>query len=75
MTFQHRHENKSCSACQEWVKEWDERVRWECESVRVTFEHRDENKSCSACQEWFNERLKECESEKEWDSEREWEWE
>ena len=48
---------------------------WEIESVRVTFEHRDENKSCSACQEWFNERLKECESEKEWDSEREWEWE
>ena len=35
VTFQHRHENKSCSACQEWVKEWDERVRWECESVRV----------------------------------------
>ena len=56
-TFEHRHENKSCSACLERV---DERVR-ECESVRlrkreceierVTFEHRHENKSCSACQE------------------------
>ena len=69
----------------EWMRDWKSvrvrerecvRVRAsECESVRVTFEHRDENKSCSACQEWFNERLKECESEKEWDSEREWEWE
>ena len=65
------------------VSEWEiESVwEWEWESMRVTFEHRDENKSCSACQEWFNERLKECESEKEWervrewDSEREWEWE
>ena len=77
MTFEHRHENKTCSACREWL---NERLReceseresvweWECESVRVSFEHRDENKSCSACQEWFNERLKECESEKEWDSE------
>ena len=53
-TFEHRHENKSCSACLERV---DERVR-ECESVRlrkreceierVTFKHRHENKSYSA---------------------------
>ena len=47
VTFEPRHENKSCSACRERV---NERVR-ECESVRVSFEHRDENKSCSACQE------------------------
>ena len=36
VTFEHKHENKSCSACDERVKE--------CESERVTFEHRHENK-------------------------------
>ena len=39
VTFEHRHENKSCSACQEWVnerlKEWESERVWECESVRV----------------------------------------
>ena len=81
MTFEPRHENKTCSACREWLNErlkecesekeweWDSEREWEWESVRVSFEHRDENKSCSACQEWLNERLNECESEKEWDSE------
>ena len=86
-TFEHRDENKTCSACREWLNErlkecesekeweWDSEREWEWESVRVSFEHRDENKSCSACQEWLNERLNECESEKEWESDREWEWE
>ena len=47
VTFEHWHENKSCSACPEWVN-----VRvWKCE--RVTFEHRHENKSCSACPNAF----------------------
>ena len=55
VTFEPRHENKSCSACRERVndrmRECDSvRVR-ECESERVPFEHRHENKSCSACQE------------------------
>ena len=45
VTFEPRHENKTCSACRERV---NERMR-ECESVRVTFEHRDEKKPCSAC--------------------------
>ena len=56
----------------DWMRDWKSvRVReCESESVRVSFEHRDENKSCSVCQEWFNERLKECDSEKDWDSER-----
>ena len=33
VTFEHRHENKSCSACRERVNErvWE----WECESARV----------------------------------------
>ena len=81
VTFEPRHENKTCSACREWLNErlkecesekeweWDSEREWEWESVRASFEHRDENKSCSACQEWLNERLNECESEKEWDSE------
>ena len=37
-TFEPRHENKSCSACRERMRE--------CESERVMFEHRHENKSC-----------------------------
>ena len=47
VTFEHKHEDKSCSACRE--RECV-RVR-ECESERVTFEPRHENKSCSACRE------------------------
>ena len=43
MSFEHRHEDKSCSACRDRV---NERV-WECENV--TFQHSHENKSCSAC--------------------------
>ena len=49
VTFEHRHENKSCSACRERV---NERMR-ECENVRVRdcenviFKHKHENKSCS----------------------------
>ena len=55
VTFEHKHENKSCSACGEWV---NERVKeWECESERVTFEHRHENKSCSVWREWECERV------------------
>ena len=63
VTFEPRHENKSCSACRERVNErmracesvrvsvrMSVRVR-EFESERVTFEHRHENKSCSACRE------------------------
>jgi formylmethanofuran dehydrogenase subunit E len=48
VTFEHRDENKSCSACQEWFNEiervWDwERVReWEIEIVR---ERESENES------------------------------
>ena len=59
--FEHRDENKTCSACREWLnerlkeceseKEWDSERKWEWERVRVSFEHRDENKSCSACPE------------------------
>ena len=46
VTFEPRHENKSCSACRERVNERvreceSVRVR-ECESERVTFEHRHE---------------------------------
>ena len=36
VTFEHRHENKSCSACRERV---NGRLK-ECESERVTFEHK-----------------------------------
>ena len=45
VTFEHRDENKSCSACQEWLnerlneceseKEWDSEREWEWERVRV----------------------------------------
>ena len=59
MTFEPRHENKTCSACREWLnerlkeceseKEWEWDSEWEWESVRMSFEHIDENKSCSAC--------------------------
>ena len=52
VTFEHRHENKSCSACRE-LELVNESVR-----VRVTFEHKHENKSCSACLERVNERGK-----------------
>ena len=64
VTFKHRHENKSCSACLEWV---NERLKeWQSDRVseRVTFKHRHENKKCSACREWVNASLKECESER-----------
>ena len=52
VSFEHRDQNKSCSACRERV---NERLK-ECESksdgvVRVTFEHRHENKGCSECPE------------------------
>ena len=72
VTFEHRHENKTCSACREWLnerlkeceseKEWDSEREWEWESVRVSFEHRDKNKSCSACRERVNERMRARES-------------
>ena len=55
VTFEPRHENKSCSACRERVNERVKVVKVvkvkECKSGRVTFEHRHENKSCSACGE------------------------
>ena len=55
MSFEHRHENKTCSACREWLNERLKKCEsarvWECESERVTFEPRHENKSCSACPE------------------------
>ena len=55
INFEHRDENQSCSACQEWVNErlieCESEKEWEWECVRVTFEHRHENKSCSACPE------------------------
>ena len=55
VTFEHRHENKTGSACRERVNERmrecpSVRLR-ECESERVTFEHRHENNCCSACPE------------------------
>ena len=73
VTFEHRHENKTCSACREWL---NERMReceiareWECESVKV--------------REWFlsidmiTKVIQHVESEwmREWKSERVREWE
>ena len=71
VTFVHRHENKSCSACWEWV---NERVReWrKYESKRVTCETRHENKSCPACRELVNASF--ASFKKVWESERVREW-
>ena len=66
LIFEHRDENKSCSACRERVNERLKVLKVvkvkECESEteRVTFEHRHENKSFSACTEGVNERVQVC---------------
>ena len=45
-TFEHRHENKTCSACpNDQIWQLDNLTTWQLD----TFEHRHENKSCSAC--------------------------
>ena len=60
MSFQPRHENKTCRACPKdqhyafdiWHMSHDIMTSWHdsmTNNHKVTFEHRHENKSCSAC--------------------------
>ena len=68
MSFEHRDENKTCSACREWLKEWDSEREWES----VNFEHRNETKVVQHVKsDWMSVRVRKCEIVRE--SEREWE--
>ena len=71
VTFEHRHENKSCSACREWV---NKRVKeWESESVKVREWLLSIDMKTKFVQHVESEWMREWESERERVREREWE--